>query len=107
MKTRRLLLCAFLTPAILFADTTDWMSRIPPDRVFNQLIIPGTHDSGTYAISANSNYALTRDDPLPQWYEKISNWFPAIFSGIAAGWAKTQPDTILQQLNAGIRYLDF
>ncbi|OGT50718.1 MAG: hypothetical protein A3E84_00355 [Gammaproteobacteria bacterium RIFCSPHIGHO2_12_FULL_42_13] len=94
----------------IYAEITaaNWMSRIPDHRIFNQLIIPGTHDSGTYAITSSAPYALSKDDPLPIWVEEIGNWLPSgMLGGVIAGWAKTQPYTILEQLNAGARYLDF
>lgn len=91
----------------LFANNQNWMSQIPNDRVFNQLIIPGTHDSGTYHIHPQSKFSLSPDDPLPLWFETISNILPiSIVRPIVAGWAKTQPDSILTQLNNGARYLD-
>ena len=106
MRVIALLFCfiSFCT----FADTTNWMSQIPNDRPFNQLMIPGTHDSGTYNIQPESQFSLSPDDPLPTWFEQISNILPlSIVRPVVAGWSKTQPLTISQQLNAGIRYLDF
>lgn len=84
------------------------MSQIPNDRIFNQLIIPGSHNSGTYDIQPQSKFSLSPDDPLPIWIEEISNILPiSIVRPIVAGWSKTQPYSIKQQLNHGIRYLDF
>jgi len=98
----------FLCNTILFASNANWMSQIPNDRILNQLIIPGTHDSGTYDIKPQSKFSLSPDDPLPIWFEEISNILPkSIVRPIVAAWSKTQPYSILQQLNNGIRYLDF
>ena len=106
MRVIALLFC--LISFCTFADTTNWMSQIPNDRPFNQLMIPGTHDSGTYNIQPESQFSLSPDDPLPTWFEQISNILPlSIVRPVVAGWSKTQPLTISQQLNAGIRYLDF
>jgi hypothetical protein len=92
---------------IVFASNTDWMSQIPNDRILNQIIIPGTHDSGSFGITKNSLFSLSKDNPLPIWVELISNIFPhSIVRAISAGWSKTQPNSITQQLNDGIRYLD-
>lgn|SRR3990167_1172744 len=110
VMTSRLLLCATLTALSLttFADSRNWMSQIPSNRIMNQLIIPGTHDSGTYAINDASKFSLSSDDPLPLWIEQISNILPpSLVQMIVAGWSKTQPYAITDQLNNGIRYLDF
>ncbi len=99
----------FLSFAI-FADsnTANWMSQIPNDRVLNQLIIPGTHDSGTDSITSSSYFSISDPGPLPTWLEKISNILPtSIIRPIVAGWSKTQPYSINDQLNNGIRYFDF
>lgn len=101
------LLFAWTPMVSVFAITENWMSQIPNDRIFNQLIIPGTHDSGSYHITAASSFALNPDDPLPQWIEILDDILPNdLVQGIVAGWSKTQPKTISQQLYAGIRYLD-
>jgi len=90
------------------AANNNWMSEIPNDRILNQLIIPGSHDSGTYGIQPQSKFSLSPDDPLPIWIEAISNILPAsLLTPIVAGWSKTQPYSITEQLNNGIRYLDF
>lgn len=101
------LLCFFFISAV-FADNANWMSQIPDSRILNQIIIPGTHDSGTYGIQPQSRFSLGADGPLPLWIEAISNVLPiSIVRPIVAAWAKTQPYTIMHQLNNGIRYLDF
>jgi hypothetical protein len=75
-------------------------------RRLKDVVIPGTHDSGTYAISAASQIAPAQD---------ISQWLNAVFalpiagqvaSTVIAKWACTQPLDIAGQLAAGIRYLD-
>lgn len=89
-------------------NNSDWMSQIPNDRVMNQLIIPGTHNSGSYNITGLSKFSLSPDDPLPMWIDEISNILPiSLVRIIVAGWSKTQPYSIAWQLNHGIRYLDF
>src|SRR3990167_133211 len=106
MKIGLLFLLALMS-SVAFADTTNWMSQIPNDRIFNQLMIPGTHDSGTYAITKDSKFSLSPDDALPIWVEAISNILPpSLVQAITANWSKTQPKSITDQLNAGIRYFD-
>lgn len=109
MNIKKIFLCIFcLVSFAAFANYADWMSVIPNQRVLNQLIIPGTHDSGTYAIKSESPFALTPDAPLPIWFQAISNLFPiSIVRLIVSGWSKTQPESIAIQLNHGIRYFDF
>lgn len=70
--------------------------------VFFCSVCPGTHNSFTYSISQSS--ALFSDTP---GYEFFSN-LPSIFGGmIVHNWAVTQDLSIRDQLEAGIRYLDF
>lgn len=91
-----------------FSNDANWMSSIPNDRILNQLIIPGTHDSDTASIKPQSKFSLSPDAPVPLWFQIISNLLPkSIVRPIVAGWSKTQPYSIQKQLNQGIRYFDF
>lgn len=110
MKKTGPLCFTFLLSLTTFADsnTANWMSQIPNDRILNQLIIPGTHDSGTDSITPSSYFSISDPGPLPTWLEEISNILPvSIIRPIVAGWSKTQPYSITDQLNNGIRYFDF
>ena len=76
------------------------------NRSLKNIVLPGTHDSGTYAVSATSTLAPAQD--IPQWVNAV---YGLGLTGLAvmqviADWAKTQGYTIRQQLDAGIRYLD-
>ena len=62
-----------------------WMRNINQNLRLNQINIPGTHDSGTYAIGSNS---------LP------------IADIVRSEWGRTQSLDIYEQLLHGIRYLD-
>jgi len=91
-----------------FSNHANWMSAIPSDRILNQLIIPGTHDSGTATIKPQSPFSLSADAPMPLWFQIISNILPrSIVRPIVAGWSKTQSLSIQSQLKEGVRYLDF
>ncbi|KAB8033619.1 phosphatidylinositol-specific phospholipase C domain-containing protein [Fluviispira multicolorata] len=74
---------------------TSWMGQIYnviKDRPINQLMIPGSHDSGTYDLG-----------------DKISpdSTLPAIISGAQINsLARTQYYSIAEQLDRGVRYLD-
>jgi len=58
------------------------------------LVLPGTHDSGSYAITASSPPAPGE----PEAYSKVGD--------IASAWSKTQDRTLEEQLRGGVRYLD-
>lgn len=58
-------------------NARNWMSGIKDSALLSDISIPGTHDSGTKLVD-----------------------------GIYGAWATTQPLTITEQLNAGIRYFD-
>lgn len=89
-------------------DLANWMAQMPAlaNLPLTQIPIPGTHDSGTYGISAKSAWALTGDDEygeltkLPEFVQDL------IVKPIVAGWARTQSNNLYQQLNDGIRYVD-
>ncbi|ORX35517.1 PLC-like phosphodiesterase [Piromyces finnis] len=69
-----------------YADSdSNWMSKYLNNTRINQINIPGTHDSGTYAVD---------------WHS-----FP-IINGFRRQWGRTQSLDIYQQLMHGIRYLD-
>lgn len=65
------------------------------------LILPGTHDSGTYNIGMFSGIS-----------PDVSDWAYAIYvspligPAVYSGWAKAQGQTVAEQLNSGIRYFD-
>lgn len=88
--------------------TADWMAGLPAlSRLpLTQLPIPGTHDSGSYAITARSEWALTGKSQfgvlteLPEFLQDL------LVKPIAAAWGKTQDNNIHDQLVSGIRYLD-
>ncbi len=109
-KTIMILMALIVSSQALASDdqlTANWMATINPNRPINTLMIPGTHDSATYAISFHSKFDMVGDSPVPEWLEKISNVFPGwVVRNIVAQWSKTQPLTIQQQLLDGARYLD-
>jgi hypothetical protein len=81
-------------------DPKGWMEAIGnvnKNMTLRNLFVPGSHDSGTSQIHYTSS--LTLD------YE---NWVIPLGSivGASQGWAKAQSNSVLDQLNAGIRYLD-
>jgi hypothetical protein len=89
-------------------DPENWMAQTPGISALplTQLPIPGTHDSGSYSITADSDWALTGKSDfgplteLPPLIEKL------IVKPIAAAWGRTQGLSIAEQLACGIRYVD-
>jgi hypothetical protein len=92
-----------------FVKAATWMADMASligTRSLKDVVIPGTHDSGTYAITATSGIAPEQD--IPQWVNAVYTLgLPGLVAGqVIAGWAKTQPLDIAGQLAAGIRYFD-
>ena len=94
------------SPASWMADSAAGIGDVQ----LKDLVIPGTHDSGSYACSATSTLAPEQD--IPQWVNAV--WLLPGIGGVlgAAGmviiarWARAQGHDIGTQLAAGIRYLD-
>jgi hypothetical protein len=103
-----------MSNATWMTDNASVLGGLP----FNQIILPGTHDSGTFAITSSSPIAANADAaPIITQLNQIIQAVPvlspligaiggAIFDGIVAGWAKAQDQSIGTQLQNGIRYLD-
>ncbi|OUM58871.1 Non-catalytic module family DOC2, partial [Piromyces sp. E2] len=71
-------------------NDSKWMSKLDSNLKLNQVIIPGTHDSGTYAIHENVS-----------WIDIFN-----IQKAARELWFRTQNLDITEQLQNGIRYLD-
>ncbi len=87
-------------------DPARWMDQYKiytSLKPLNQLVIPQTHDSGTYSLI--STYNRPTNDPFAP---DVDSEFTKIgsFSNIAEGWSKAQEKTVYQQLKDGIRSLD-
>lgn len=89
-----------------YSSLSSWMTEASSkcERFKNtplrKLIMPGSHDSGTYAF--NSRSKIGDDNSLPLELNKI----PGVGFAISR-YAKTQNLNLTQQLEAGVRYLDF
>ena len=82
-------------------SAANWMSsfsEVLKDKRLNEIVLPGTHDSGTYPITEESKRSdiFLNLGPLNSFIAKIGY-----------RWAKTQDLSIREQLLSGIRYLDF
>jgi hypothetical protein len=97
-----LLLAATLAIA---APTPDWMGTLyasRPDTRLTQVVIPGTHDSGAFAIDTKKPCKVTPIAGLNSIQVGAAKANPC-----AAGrLAKAQSSNFTGQLNGGVRYLD-
>jgi len=108
-----------------------WMADIAPaieNQKLNEIILPGTHESGTYNITPSSPYAddgNTNCADIANNYVKnsiedyvgetiykhivepaLSPIINSVCPVIQADWSKSQPGSIYSQLTDGIRYID-
>ena len=78
-------------------DTAAWIGEVFRQRAHTRivdLILPGSHDAGSFAITEKSKTA----PGTPALYAR--------FGSMAAGWSRTQEQDLEHQLRGGIRYLD-
>ncbi|WP_158708716.1 hypothetical protein [Streptomyces bikiniensis] len=95
---------AAVTPAAPPARTTEitldsWMEQLRGsvgDRPFNRIVMPGSHDSGSWSITKNSGTC-----PYGESADVARKW-PAL----AASMSRTQSGSLTRQLEAGARYFD-
>lgn len=83
----------------------NWMdqtSSVLASKTIGSTILPGTHDTGTYAITMQSRIAPDLDPKLKSLIEITG----PLGKKIIKNWSVTQNLNITGQLNAGIRYLD-
>ncbi|XP_028989280.1 PI-PLC X domain-containing protein 1-like [Betta splendens] len=80
---------------------SDWMSELPPalhDIPLFNLAIPGSHDSMSYDLDISSPIAE------PKRLKKFSRFY--CVRRLMLKWGATQEETIIKQLDAGVRYFD-
>lgn len=87
-----------MSNATWMADMQDQIGGL----TLRQVVLPGTHDSGTYAIGPNSEIAPDAEDKV----QKIEKKLGVVARTIVTLWAVAQGQNIRQQLESGIRYLD-
>jgi hypothetical protein len=84
----------------------DWMGGLSATiggRALANVVLPGTHDSGTATLTATSEVTID----APDWLQSLSRSGGFLPVGIiAAGWSRAQGRAIPDQLDAGFRYLD-
>jgi hypothetical protein len=78
-------------------DPRSWMSQMGRSMALRNMFLPGSHDSGSYNIHYPSKTTLDYENG----WEVVASYVD-----LAQGWARAQSGSVLDQLNAGIRYLD-
>ncbi|WP_240903726.1 phosphatidylinositol-specific phospholipase C domain-containing protein [Chengkuizengella sediminis] len=97
---------------VLSAESNEnWMEQVNSNtpefgnRTLREVILPGTHDSGTSTMDDASDPR----DPGPDFWnlkDIFENGAAHAGKSIVADWSQTQGLTIEEQLNEGIRYFD-
>ncbi len=93
-------LLGFLRPP---SEETVWMEEYSDyivDRPLNQVVIPGTHISGSYGVNKNSK--LCPGDFLEELHPIIRK----VGKPLVINYTKTQVSDVVGQLHAGVRFLD-
>lgn len=83
----------------------DWMAELPlhlHELPFNQISIPGSHDSCTATLDRDGG--LHPD--APELYRDVLRVFGSWAKTVAHRWSQTQDRTFIEQLHLGIRYFD-
>lgn len=90
------------TPGSDTVALSDWMGSLPgvADTPLSELPIPGTHDSATSSLTADSPWS---EAGRADFGDAALAFIP---KAAAAAWSRAQPDSVGAQLRAGIRYLD-
>ncbi|KFV76665.1 PI-PLC X domain-containing protein 1, partial [Struthio camelus australis] len=87
-------------------ENGQWMSQLPEnlwDVPLYNLSLPGSHDTMTYCLDKNSAVS----DNESKLVNFLNKWMPCIVHPIIMKWSTTQELNVTEQLEAGVRYLDF
>ncbi|RXN33528.1 T-box-containing TBXT-like protein [Labeo rohita] len=90
---------------LCISSGSDWMSEMPSgfwDIPLWNLSIPGSHDTMSYCLDERSSVLKS----LPWVVQVLDTFFPCIVRPCIIKWATTQEDSITNQLDLGIRFLD-
>ncbi|XP_076383691.1 PI-PLC X domain-containing protein 2 isoform X1 [Megalopta genalis] len=83
-----------------------WMTQLPAaikNVSIIQLAIPGSHNTMTYTINRRNDVG----PDAPNYVRALGRYCSLVSKPIIFNWSITQHDNIKDQLNGGIRYLDF
>ncbi|KAG2375323.1 hypothetical protein C9374_009946 [Naegleria lovaniensis] len=76
------------------------------DLPLNNLLIPGTHDSFTSKIVAESKIAPNAEEPIKKLNNVLKFYPKNVANTVIANWARAQSQSAYNQLVDGVRYLD-
>ncbi|KAJ8687375.1 hypothetical protein QAD02_023169 [Eretmocerus hayati] len=82
-----------------------WMTRLPPrlrSLPITSLAIPGSHNTMTYTIERSND--VGPDEPVP--IQRFARYFPILAKPLIFNWCVNQYESVKDQLDGGIRYLD-
>ena len=89
-------------------SSTNWQSDASYRKIApKSLVFPGTHDSGAYFLT--NTFQPGKQSPLPDWVKSVAKVAKTVgipIEELVARWAKTQKQTVFEQLRTGARYLD-
>lgn len=94
------------TPPVNNISPISWITRNYEqlkNKPLNRLVLPGTHDSGTFNLNGTWNRGV--NDPFAPDTDDLKRGLSFLGDGYDK-WAKAQERTIYQQLQDGIRYID-
>jgi hypothetical protein len=89
-----------------------WMKDVAAaieDRRLMDVVLPGSHDAGTYALTENGEWVIFDEvPPLLAWIQKLDVLVGKTPRALSAAWSRTQgrDQSIYWQLKGGIRYFD-
>ncbi|XP_031415054.1 PI-PLC X domain-containing protein 1-like [Clupea harengus] len=87
-------------------EPSNWMSQLPSPlhtAPLWDIAIPGSHDSMTYCLDSSS---MLEPNTQPTWLKELEHILPGPINPFIMNWATTQELTIIEQLEAGVRYFD-
>ncbi|KAI7807985.1 PI-PLC X domain-containing protein 1 [Triplophysa rosa] len=90
----------------LFAHRcSDWMSELPRglwDIPLRNLALPGSHDTMTYCLDQKSSVLQSE----PKVLQVLDTLLPCVVRPCIMKWATSQEESICNQLDSGMRFLD-
>lgn len=108
MKFISLILCTFLYSYVGMGNTvaSDWMHEYKEhiiDKPLNEIYLPGSHDSAMYKLedTFGKNQGVSHNLNILKYF-----LIGFAVTEITKDWSKTQEQSILEQLENGVRYLD-
>ena len=93
--------CKAVAPSAPIPDRSSWMSGLSSSLRLDQVTLPGTHDSGAYALTTEFN----SNDPAAQSLVDLG-LSASVIGTFVCKFALTQTADLTVQLKGGVRYFD-